>query len=217
MTLIPLCLFVLAPATPATSLASSATPTPHSFAAPNWNAAVAATTQASFSQTPFEYTYIDVVYQGLDRGNGAPDQDGIAFRGSFDVTDNIRLLASFGEAGGDTPAGKDKVRDYSIGFGMHGSYNAWLDVIGNFEWVRRDFSGVSEGRHKGWIAGVGARMLPVRTLEVDALLLFQNSAEDDVGAQLGGVWNFSPYVGLRLTGASIGDETRYTGGLRFSM
>jgi hypothetical protein len=185
--------------------------------AANWNHALVGATRSTYSTTPFEYSYIDVAYQSLDRGNGLPKQDGLAFRGSFDFTDNIRLLASFGEASAHTPAGKDTVRDYSLGFGMHGSYNDWLDVIGNFEWVRREFSGISQGRHKGWMAGVGVRMLPFRTLEVDATALFLNSVEDDAGGQLGAVWNITPYVGLRAAGLSIGDETRYWGGLRFSL
>ena len=198
-------LLALAPAVPAA--VSTATP---SHAAPaatsrNWNLSLAAVTQASYQHTPFEYTYIDVAYQSLDRGGVQPKQDGLGFRGSFDVTDNIRLLASFSEADASTAAGKDTLRDYSLGFGMHGSYNSWLDVIGNFEWVRREFSGISGGRHKGWVAGVGVRMLPLRVLELDALALFRNSVEDDGGGQLGAVWHVTPNVGLRAAGMALGD------------
>lgn len=210
-------LLALAPAVPAVSSPSAPATTAPSVGALDWNMSLAVATQASYQHTPFEYTYIDVVYQSIDQGDSQPKQDGLAFRGSFDVTDNIRLLAGFGEASSDSSAGEDTLRDYSLGFGMHGSYNAWLDVIGNFEWVRREFSGTTEGRHKGWLAGVGVRMLPFRQLEIDALAMFQNSVENEGGAQLGAVWNFTPYVGLRAAGMVLGDETRYWGGLRFSL
>jgi hypothetical protein len=198
---------------------TTTTPAPTSTvaAAPNWNSSLTVAVQASYLPTPFEYSYIDVLYQNIDRGDGVPEQDGLAFRGSFDVTDNIRLLMSYGEASSTTNGVKDKLNDYSIGFGMHGSYNRWLDVIGNFEWVRRELSGTIDGRHKGWVAGVGVRLLPFRSLEVDATALFQNSASNDGGGQLGAVWNISRYVGVRGAGMVLGDETRYWGGLRFSL
>lgn len=173
--------------------------------------------QASYLPTPFEYSYIDVAYLAIDEGNGAPDRDGFAFRGSFDVTDNIRLLASVGQATANTDAGEDRVNDYSLGFGLHGSYNDWLDLVGDFEWTRREFRGVVDGRHKGWLAGIGVRALPVRELELDGRVLFRNSAENDVGAQLGLVWHWHEYVGLRLAGLTIGDERQYWAGLRFSL
>ncbi|MCB9904226.1 MAG: hypothetical protein H6831_07450 [Planctomycetes bacterium] len=214
----PLLVWLLALA-PAAPHAESVTPAPSSplAARPDWNLSLVVATQASYVPTPFEYTYVDVLYQSIDRDGGLPKQDGLGVRGSFDVTDNIRLLASFGKSSANTPAGKDELREYSLGFGMHGSYNEWLDVIGNFEWVRREFRGISQGRHKGWLAGVGVRMLPAPKLEIDVLALFLNSVEDDAGAQLGAVWNFTPYVGARVAGTVLGDETRYQGGLRFSL
>jgi len=209
----PLSLWLLALA-PATS--SSAPPAPV-VSSPNWNASLAAATQASYLPTPFEYTYIDVAYQSIDLDGNNPKLDGLVFRGSFDVTDNIRLLMSFGDASSTTGSVENTLRDYSLGFGMHGSYNSWLDVVGNFEWIRREFSGTVDGRHKGWVAGVGVRMLPVRVLEIDATLLYQNSVDNEGGGQLGGLWNFSQFVGLRVAGMAIGDGTRYWGGLRFSL
>ena len=209
--MIPLQFFLLSaiPSLTPTALSEPATP----VVAPNWSASLAAATQASYSLTPFDYSYIDVSYLVVDDGSAYGDHRGFGVRGSFDVTDNIRLLASFG----DTQSGEDKLRDYSLGFGMHGSYNRWLDMIGNFEWTRREFRGAREGRHKGWIAGVGIRLLPVDAFELDATLLFQNSVEEEVGGQVEGLWHFSDYVGLRLAGLVLGDETRYAAGLRFSL
>ena len=152
-----------------------------------------------------------------DADGSGTDREGFAFRGSFDVTDNIRALTSIGQANGKTPAGDDKVTDYSLGFGLHGSYNHWIDVIGNFEWTRREFRGVVEGRHKGWLAELGVRALPLDALEFDAAVLFQNSAENDIGGSLGLVWHWHDYVGFRAFGMRVGDESRYTAGLRFSL
>ena len=185
---------------------------PHAFATP-----VVTTTQASYLPTPFDYSYIDVLYQSIDGEGGVPTREGFAFRGSFDVTDNIRLLAGIGQATGKTPAGDDKVSDYSLGFGLHGSYDHWLDVVGNFEWTRREFRGVVQGRHKGWLAKLGLRALPVDFLEVEGGVLFQNSAENDIGGELGLVWHWHDYVGFRANAFRIGEETRFTAGLRFSL
>ncbi len=201
--------------TPTLAATSAIVATPTLLPAPAATTAPAAA-QASYLPTPFDYSYVDVAYLRIDAGGGAPERDGFAFRGSFDVTDNIRLLASAGQAKANTSAGEDRVNDYSLGFGLHGAYNDWVDVVGDFEWTRREFRGVVEGRHKGWLLGVGVRALPVRELEFDARVLFRNSADNDVGGQLGAVWHWHDYVGLRLAALGIGDERQYWAGLRFS-
>ena len=197
------------------AVATPAAPAP-SPTAPAVPPLTAAPAQASYLPTPFDYTFIEVGYQLLDAGDGAPDREGLFTRGSFDVTDNIRLLLGYANARGATALGSSDATDYFIGVGLHDSWNDWLDVVGNFEWTRRELRGVPSGRQKGWVASVGVRALPIPAFELDASVLYRNSSENDGGAQVGLVWHWHDYIGLRLATARIGDEQRSWAGLRFS-
>lgn len=157
------------------------------------------------------YTYVGAGYGVIDP-DGADDLDGFTLEGSVAVHENIHLLAEFVE-GEDGAIELDRTR---IAAGYNMPLNSATDFVarGGWSFVNIDVGPFSDS-DDAFYAQAGVRSMVTPELELNGFLGYDD-LEEEVGIELGGVYNFTPNFGA-TAGYSYSDELQtYDVGLRYT-
>jgi hypothetical protein len=157
------------------------------------------------------YTYVGAGYGVIDP-DGGDDLDGFNLEGSVAVHENVHLLAEFVE-GEDGPIELDRTR---IAAGYNMPLNSATDFVARGGWSFVDLEvGPFSDSDDAFYAQVGLRSMVTPELELNGFLGYDD-LEEEVGIELGGVYNFTPNFGA-TAGYSYSDELQtYDIGLRYT-
>lgn len=158
------------------------------------------------------YTYVGAGYGVIDP-DGGEDLDGFTLEGSVAVHENVHLLAEYVE-GEDGPIELDRTR---IAAGYNMPLNSATDFVGRLGWSFADIDvgGLGGDSDDGFLAQVGVRSMATQELELNAFLNYDD-LEEEVGIELGGVFNFTPNFGV-TAGYSWSDVIQtYDVGVRYT-
>ena len=161
------------------------------------------------------YNYIEGSYNEveLDASIFDVDGDGFGIGGSFEVADQIHLLASYNNADFGSGVDLDETR---IGGGFHSALSPNMDFVARLSWVRFDASGPGGSvDDDGFGATIGLRGMAGSNVELAGFIDYIDIGDADDTSIIGQAWyNFTEQfaVGLNL---GLGDDiTRYGIGAR---
>jgi hypothetical protein len=181
-------------------------------------AAMLALPLAAQAGDKISYNYVDAAYLVVDVDGFSKDADGFALRGSFELTENFFLFASYADLGVKVSGFNVDETDYGVGAGYAWSLSDKMDLYGKLAWVRAegDAMGFSVDED-GYSVGVGLRWFVLDPLELEGAITYADLGDfgDSTTVGLAGRWYFNDSFAL---GAEIGvndDATTYGVGVRF--
>jgi hypothetical protein len=164
------------------------------------------------------YNFWQLGYVAADIDGISPELDGWGIGGSYEVTDEIFISASYVDVGAKV-AGLD-VSEESLALSVGYAYPlaANTDLIGRVGYVRAevDIEAVGDASDNGFSLGVGLRNRPLDPIELEASVVYVDlqDAGDSTSFGIGAFWYFTPQVALAVSGAFGDDVDSYTIGIR---
>jgi hypothetical protein len=158
------------------------------------------------------YTYLGAGYGVIDP-DGGDDLDGFTLEGSVAVHENVHLTADY-IMGEDGPVELARTR-LAAGYNM--PLNSATDFVGRVGWSfsEIDVNNLGSESDDGFLVQAGVRSMATEALELNAFLNYDD-LEEEVGIELGGVFNFTPNFGA-TAGYSYSDVVQtYDVGLRYT-
>jgi hypothetical protein len=176
-------------------------------------ALIACSPMAALAAGP-TYNYIDAAYLSVDVDNG-PTLDGFGIAGSFALTESFHVVAGYAELS-KSPF---TVSDGSLALGWNHSLNDITDFVARAGWEygRVKLSGFGSDDDNGWSVEVGLRSMLTPQFELNGFISHVDIFDgDDQIVSVGGVYYFTPSIGLGA-GVSLSDDaTGWNVGVRFA-
>ena len=143
----------------------------------------------------FSYTYVQATYGSVDLDNSSIDGDGLGLNGSFGITDNLNIVASFQSVDFDTLGDAD---EFTAGLGVHASITEMFDVVAAVSYVDQDWAG--SGNDGLELAG-GVRFSVASAIEINGGIIYRDMdiGGDDVGFGAGALYNFTDMFSVGLS------------------
>jgi hypothetical protein len=165
--------------------------------------AVATAQQAAPSQ-PFNYSYVQVGYDEFDDSDG----DGLSLEGSFELTDDWHVVASYGA--GDLDNGTD-LDTWALGAGYRHALKNNVDLYGRVLYINSEFDGPGLGGgvdEDGLGLQLRIRALVNDDFEVEGGIQHIDVFDSDTSLQAGVRYHFNDTfsAGLGLTFAGDADS-----------
>lgn len=161
----------------------------------------------------FSYTYVQATYGKVDIDDPAftEDGDGLGVNGSFGITDNLNIVASFQTADFDTLGDADEL---TAGLGVHAPITEMFDIVGSVSYVDLDVSGFSDD---GFELMAGARVSVSSLVEVNAAVSYRDLdlGGDDTALGGGVLFNVTDFLALGLAAEFGDDVTEYSASARW--
>lgn len=171
---------------------------------------------ASFALMPlaaqaegFSYTYLELGYVETDFDDFDEDADGFGLGGSFEITPQLFMFASYG----DLSAGPVDFETYDIGGGYAWSISPKADIYGTLSYVKAEaeFNGF-EADDDGYGVSVGIRHHVADQFELAAAINYVDLSDsgDDTSFGIAGRWYFVEQFALGL-GIDFSDDAETYG------
>ncbi len=145
----------------------------------------------------FSYTYVQATYGKVDIDDPAfsEDGDGLGVNGSFGITDNLNIVASFQTADFDTIADADEI---TVGLGVHAPITEMFDIVAAVSYVDVDLAGFSDD---GFELAGGVRFSVASAIEINGGITYRDLdlAGDDIGFGAGALYNFTDMFSVGLS------------------
>lgn len=178
-------------------------------------AAVAAALPLTADASP-SHSYVEGSYRNFDG-----DFDGFGVQGSVAVLPQLHVFGDFSRVT-DSPFRADQG---IAALGYHWGMTPNTDLVLRGGWTqvrdRSSWADVVDGdlatlRDDGFVAQAGVRSMLTDAIELNGFVKHQEVFGGDTTVELGGVFGFTPALGVS-GGVEFGDDdTRYLVGLRFS-
>ena len=173
---------------------------------------------AAQAEDKISYNFVEAAYVVVDIDGLSKDADGFALRGSFELTENFFLFASYVDLSARVFGFNVDETDYAVGAGYAWSVSDRMDLYGKLAWVRAegDAAGFSVDED-GFAVGVGLRAFVLDPLELEGAVTYTDLGDfgDSTGVGLAARWYFTENFAV---GAELGfsdDTTSYGAGVRF--
>lgn len=173
---------------------------------------------AAQAEDKISYNFVDAAYVVVDIDGLSKDADGFALGGSFELTENFFMFASYADLSAKVAGFNVDETDYSVGAGYAWSVSDKMDLYGKLAWVRAegDALGFSVDED-GFAVGVGLRAFVLDPLELEGSVTYADLGDfgDSTSVGLAGRWYFTENFAV---GAQVGvsdDTTTYGVGVRF--
>jgi hypothetical protein len=160
-----------------------------------------------------EYTYIEANYVSLDSDHADDTLDGWELTGSFELPLNIFLQATAAQLSGDA----DLTR-YRVGAGWHIGFLSRFDAYGIVSWETLELEDSGDDFDDDSPAvEVGARMLVIKSFEVNARGQWSDNGDGDTSLGVGARWYFNESLSIGARFDTTGDDDTLSAGLRFEI
>ena len=164
------------------------------------------------------YNFWQLAYVAADVDGVSPKVDGWGVGGSYEVTDEIFLTASYIDLNATVDGFDVDEQDMALSLGYAYPVAANTDVIGRVGYVRAeiDIDGLGDASDDGYSVGVGVRNRPLDSIELEANVQYVDlqDAGDSTSFGIGAYWYFTPQVAFAVSGAFGDDVDSYTIGIR---
>lgn len=162
------------------------------------------------SEPEFSYTYVELSYDEIDfdvPGAGDIDGDGLTLSGSYELTDEWHVFASYGSSDLDFDIDLDDLR---IGAGYVFPLNDEVDIYGRVLYIDQDVDvpgfGDAGDDGLGLQGRIRARMTP--ELELEGGIQYIDVGDNDTSLQIAARYHFtedfSAGIGLTFGGDADG-------------
>jgi hypothetical protein len=162
------------------------------------------------------YTYVEGGYRNVDG-----DLDGFFAGGSIAVMPQLHVMGDFSRIT-DSPIRADQLRAL-VGFNHAFTPNTDLVLRGGWTQIRdrSSFDDVTDAdlatlRDSGFVAEAGVRAMLTDGIELNGFVKHQDIEARDTSLAVGGVFGFTPALGVTGNVEFFDDDTVYEVGLRFS-
>jgi len=168
----------------------------------------AATAQQAADSHPFSYSYVELGYDESDFQVGPADidGDGLTLEGSFELTDDWHVVASYGTADLDNNIDVDTL---AVGAGYRHPLKSNVDLYGRVLYINSDVDlpGPGDADDDGLGLQLRIRALVNDDLEVEGGIQHVDVGDSDTSLQAGIRYNFNDKLsaGLGLTFAGDTD------------
>jgi predicted porin len=146
------------------------------------------------------------------------DADGFALRGSFELTENFFLFASYVDLSAKVAGFNVDEKDYSVGAGYDWSMSDTMSLYGKVAWVRAegDALGFSVDED-GFSLGVGIRAFVLDPLELEGAVTYADLGDfgDSTTLGLAARYYFTEQFAVGVEAGLSDDATSYGVGVRF--
>jgi hypothetical protein len=176
-------------------------------------AVIACSPMAALAAGP-TYNYLDASYLSVDVDNG-PTLDGFGVGGSFALTENFHVLAKYGEVSKSPWT----LTSSGVAIGWNHSLNNITDFVARAGWEhgRVKLSGFGSESDNGWSVEAGVRSMLTPQFELNGFISHIDIFDgDDQALSVGGVYYFTPAVGLGAGVSFSDDATGWQVGVRFA-
>lgn len=155
------------------------------------------------------HTYVEAGYLNVDG-----DLDGFGIAGSAAVHPKLHVYAQFDRVE-DDPL---EVDTGAIALGLNHGLTPATDFVARVGWARAkvDLSGLGSASDDGLAAQVGVRSMLSETFELNGFVNHADVADADTTLSVGGVFGFTPTLGVTGGVEFDDDDTAYRVGLRYS-
>ena len=164
------------------------------------------------------YNYWEAAWVGADADNIPHNLDGWGVAGSFELTKEIFLAATYTDVSTDVYGLRVGERDTTVSVGYAYSFTSNFDVIGRVGYVNADaeIEHIGSGNDDGYLIGVGVRDRPVDQVELEGGVQYVDLGKsgDNTAVGVGLFWYFVPQVAVAISGSYSNDATTYGIGIR---
>jgi hypothetical protein len=160
------------------------------------------------------YNYIDAAYLSVDVDNG-PTLDGFGVAGSFALTESFHIVASYSELS-KNPL---DLTGSSVALGWNHSLNDITDVVvrAGWEYARVQLFNWASESDNGWSLEAGLRSMLTPQFELNGFISHVDIfGGDEQALSVGGVYYFTPSIGLGAGVTLSDDATGWNVGFRFA-
>ena len=156
-----------------------------------------------------DYTYVEGSYLNIDG-----DLDGFGVAGSAAIHPRLHVYAQYDRAK-DSPL---KVNTGAVALGLNHGMTPTTDFVARLGWARAevDVAGLGSASDDGVAAQVGVRSMLSDSFEVNGFVNHADVAGADTTLSVGGVYGFTPALGVTGAVEFDDDDTAYRVGLRYS-
>jgi opacity protein-like surface antigen len=164
------------------------------------------------------YNYWEAAWVGADVDSIPNNLDGWGVGGSFELTKEVFLAASYTDVSTKVYGVRVGERDTSISVGYAYSFTSNFDAIGRVGYVNADakIEHYGGGNDDGYLLGVGVRARPVDQVELEGEVRYIDLGKsgDNTAVGAGVFWYFVPQVAVAISGSYSNDSTTYGIGIR---
>jgi hypothetical protein len=186
---------------------------------------IASVLAASAAFVPFlaqadglSYSYVDVAYVNTDLDETSEDVDGLALRGSLEITEQVFLFAGYSDQSGSIGGRDLDFETYSLGVGYAWPIAPRMDLYGKIGYTEADadFRGFG-GDDDGYLLAFGLRSRVQEQLELEGSLNYVDLSDsgDDTSLGLSARWYFTEQFAAGVEGAFGDDANTYGIGVRW--
>ena len=165
------------------------------------------------------YSYLEGAYINSDVDNFNEDVDGLALRGSFEITDQVFLFGSFSDQSTSIFGSDVDLTAFRIGAGYAWPIAKNVDVYGRIGYARveADLPGPNLS-DDGYTLGVGMRGRVIEPLELEGAVNYTdlNDSGDDTSLGLAARYFFTPQFAVGVEGEFGNDVDTYGVNVRWN-
>jgi len=178
---------------------------------PNAQAAPAPPPKPTFSYTFLQAGVISIEHDAVNESS-----EGLAFRGSYDITPNVNLTADFGFDSLDVNGLKSDRRDIAFGAGYHMPLHKKVDIYGQAAIVSARIEALGQKTtDTGFSVEAGLRFMPGEFVELNAAVHHMDAGGSTTNLGLGARGYFSDAFSLGLATRLDSDGNAYGVNLRY--
>jgi hypothetical protein len=165
------------------------------------------------------YSYIDLAYINTDIDQFDEDVDGLALRGSLEITDQVFLFANYADQSTSVLGDDLDVQNYGLGVGYAWPIAPSTDLYGKIGYVKyeADYLGFNAD-DDGYSLAVGLRGRPADQIELEGAINYVDLSDsgDDTSLGLGARWFFTDQFAVGVEGDFSDDANTYGIGVRWN-
>ena len=172
----------------------------------------------------FNYNFLQVNYGTVDFALSSIDCDGFGLNGSFGVTENLDIVASYHTA--DYFEYVTDATEWRVGLGGHSSLSDHVDIVARVEYVNTDIDhligqappgSVDNFADSGFGLTVGARAKILSRFEVNGGVSYVDLSDqgNEFGFGAGMLFNWTKSISVGAFASWADDEFSYTASARW--
>ncbi|HSE13462.1 MAG TPA: outer membrane beta-barrel protein [Rudaea sp.] len=181
---------------------------------------VAATLAPALSQAEgFSYSYLEGAYINTDVDRFNKDIDGLALRGSFEITDNIFVFGGFSDQSTSIFSTNIGLQSYDIGAGYAWPLASNIDLYGRLGYMHAEADVPGPNfEDDGYLLGAGLRGRVVDNLELEGGVNYTdlNDTGNETSLALAARYFFTPQFAAGIEGEFGDNANTYGVNVRWS-
>ncbi|MCC7463772.1 MAG: outer membrane beta-barrel protein [Gammaproteobacteria bacterium] len=165
------------------------------------------------------YSHLDAAYVTTDVDDFSQDVDGLALRGSVELTERVFAFAGFTTQSTSILGSDLDVKSYDLGVGYAWPLSPTADLYGKVHYLRAeaDYAGFdADDDGYGLSAGVRSRIMDQLELEGSVRYTDLSDSGHDTALGLGARWYFSRQLAVGVEGEFGDDAKTYGIGVRWT-